>query len=191
MEGVAKEYGLSPKELKARLITDRQKLFESRSKRVHPGTDDKILTAWNGLMISSFCKGFQALGNQNYLIAAQKAIDFLMEKLYIDGLVLRTHRKGKSHLKGYLSDYAFLIAALVDYYESSFEWAYLQKAIEINGLMIQKFWDARSGSFYFTPSDHERMIVRTRNPYDNTIPAGNSVAVHNFLNLSQFTAISG
>ena len=185
--GAAKEYGLSLPELKIRLAEDRQKLFEVRSQRVSPATDDKILTSWNGLMIAAMCKGYQVLGEQKYLNAAQKAIDFLLEKLYIDGLVLRTYRNGKSHLNGYLSDYAFLIAALVDYYESSFEWAYLEKAIEINDLMIHKFWDDSSGGFFFTPDDHERLIVRTRNAYDNAIPAGNSVAVHNLLRLGQFT----
>jgi hypothetical protein len=80
-----------------------------------------------------------------------------------------------------------LVAALIDLYESNFEWAYLEKAIEINDLMLQKFWDEKSGGFYFTPDDHERLIVRTRNPYDNATPAGNSVAVHNLLRLSQFT----
>jgi len=186
-ERAAKEYGLSLSELKDRLAKARKKLLEARSKRIAPGTDDKILTSWSGLMITAMCKGYQVLGDQKYSVAAQKAIDFLLEKLYIDGLVLRTYRNGKSHLNGYLSDYAFLIAALVDYYESSFEWAYLEKAIEINDLMIQKFWDEKSGGFYFTPTDHERLIVRTRNAYDNAIPSGNSVAVHNLLKLSQFT----
>ncbi len=112
---------------------------------------------------------------------------FLLEKLYIDRKVLKTYRNGKSHLSGYLMDYAFLVAVLLDLYESNFQAAYLAKAIEINELMLQKFWDENSGGFYFTPADHERLIVRTRNAYDNAIPSGNSVAVHNLLKLSQFT----
>ena len=187
LEGAAREYGLSSSELKIRLSKDRQRLFEIRSQRILPGKDDKILTSWNSLMISAFCKGYQVLADQKYLAAAEKAIDFLFKKLYIDGLILRTYRDGKSHLNGYLSDYAFLVAALIDCYESSFERAYLEKAIEINELMIQKFWDEKSGAFYFTPADHEPLIVRTRNAYDNAIPAGNSIAVHNLLKLSQFT----
>jgi len=187
LEGAAKEYGLSLSELKDQLTKDRRQLFEARSRRIPSGTDDKILTDWNGLMISALCRGFQVLGDQKYLKAAQKAVDFLLEKLYIDGRILKTYRNGKSHLTGYLSDYAFLIAALIDYYESSFEWAYLKKTIEINHLMIQKFWDDSSGGFFFTSVDHERLLMRTRNPYDNAIPAGNSIAVHNLLKLSQFT----
>jgi uncharacterized protein YyaL (SSP411 family) len=187
LEGAAKECGLSISELKDRLATDRQRLFEARFKRVPPGTDDKILTDWNGLMISAFCKGYQILGEQKYLAAAQKAINFLLEKLYIGERILKTYRNGKSHLNGYLSDYAFLVAALIDLYESNFQWTYLAKAIEINDLMLQKFWDEKLGGFYFTPADHERLIVRTRNAYDNAVPAGNSVAVHNLLKLSQFT----
>ncbi|HEX9974307.1 MAG TPA: thioredoxin domain-containing protein, partial [bacterium] len=187
LDGAAKEYGSSLSELRDRLAKDRQKLFDARSKRNPPGTDDKILTDWNGLMISAFCKGYQVLGDKKYLTAAQKAIDFLLEKLYIGERILKTYRNGKSHLNGYLSDYAFLVAALIDLYESNFEWVYLEKAIEINDLMLQKFWDEKSGGFYFTPADHERLIVRTRNPYDNAVPAGNSIAVHNLLRLSQFT----
>ncbi len=187
LHGAAREYGLSLADLKKRLATDRQKLFEARSKRIPPGTDDKILTDWNGLMVSAFCKGYQILGDPKYLAAAKKAVDFLLEKLYIDKRILKTYRNGKSHLSGYLTDYAFLVAALIDLYESNFEWNYLQQAIEINALMLEKFWDEKSGGFYFTPIDHERLIVRTRNAYDNAIPAGNSVAVHNLLKLSQFT----
>jgi len=187
LEGAAKEYGLPLSELKDRLAKSRQKLFEARSQQIPPGTDDKILTDWNGLMISAFCKGYQILDDQKYLTAAQKAVDFLLEKLYIDGRILKTYRNGKSHLNGYLSDYAFLVAALIDLYESNFDWKYLNKAIEINELMLQKFWDEQLGGFFFAPNDHERLIVRTRNAYDNAIPSGNSVAVHVLLKLSQFT----
>lgn len=183
----AKGYGLPLADLKDRLATDRKRLFEARAQRIPPGTDDKILTDWNGLMISAFCKGFQVLADPKYLTAAQKAVDFLLEKLYIDGRILKTYRNGKSHLNGYLSDYAFLVAALIDLYESNFDWKSLAQAMEINALMLQKFWDDKAGGFYFTPDDHERLIVRTRNAYDNAIPAGNSVAVHNLLRLSQFT----
>ncbi|MBN2089116.1 thioredoxin domain-containing protein, partial [candidate division KSB1 bacterium] len=172
LEVAAKEYSLSLSELKNRLAQDRQKLFEFRSKRISPGMDDKILTDWNGLMISAFCKGYQVLGDQKYLTAAQKAVDFLLEKLYIGERILKTYRNGKSHLNGYLSDYVFLVAALIYLYESNFQWAYLAKAMEINALMLQKFWDENSGGFFFTPNDHERLIVRTRNAYDNAIPAG-------------------
>jgi len=173
--------------LKDRLASDRQQLFEFRSRRIPPATDDKILTDWNGLMVSAFCKGYQVLGDPKYFTAAQKAVDFLLEKLYIGGRILKTYRNGKSHLNGYLSDYAFLVAALIDLYESNFQWEYLEQAVQINDLMLQQFWDENSGGFYFTPADHERLIVRTRNPYDNAIPSGNSIAVHNLLRLSQFT----
>ncbi|MDZ7336886.1 MAG: thioredoxin domain-containing protein [candidate division KSB1 bacterium] len=187
LEGAAREYGISLSVLKDRLAKARWQLFAVRSQRVPPATDDKILTDWNSLMISACCKGYQILGDPKYLTAAQKAVDFLLEKLYIDRRILKTYRNGKSHLNGYLSDYAFLVAALIDLYESNFEWKYLSQAIEINEIMLQKFWDEQSGGFYFTPDDHERLIVRTRNAYDNAVPAGNSVAVHNLLKLSQFT----
>jgi len=91
----------------------RSKLFEARKKRTAPATDTKILTAWNRLMISALAKGYQVLGNKNYLKVAQKAVDFLIENIYIEDKILRVYRPNKHHLNGFLSDYAFLIAAFI------------------------------------------------------------------------------
>lgn len=184
----AEKNSLISDHVKKVLKLSKEKLLAIRSQRAVPATDDKVLTSWSGLMISAMCKGFQVLGDKTYLDAAKKAIAFFMDKMYIKNHLLRTYRNYKSHLQGYLSDYANLVAALIDLYESSFEWKYLKKAIEINDLTLSKFWDENKGGFFFTPSDHENLIVRTRNHYDNAVPAGNSVVVHNLFRLSEFTA---
>jgi len=187
-ESLAREYQINETELWNQIKHSKRKLFSERSQRVPPLTDDKILTEWNALMVSAFCKGFQVLADKKYLDTDQKTVDFLFKNLYIDGSLLRTFRAGKSQLNGYLSDYAFLVGALIDLYESAFDLTYLEKAIKLNDLLIQKFWDDEQGGFFFTDTNQNQLLVRTRNPYDNAIPSGNSVAVLNLLRLSEFTS---
>ena len=100
---------------------------------------------------------------------------------------MRTFRQGKSQINGYLTDYASLVAALIDIYESSFDIDYLDKALKINELIIQKFWDDVQGGFFFTSSDQKLLLIRSRNPYDNAVPSGNSIVINNLLRLSGFT----
>ena len=183
----SKNENLTEDELKNRLKNNRQKLYLERKKRVAPGTDDKIITAWNGMMISAMCKGYQVLNDERYLSSAKKAANFLLKEMYKDGKILRTYRSGKSHLNGYLSDYAILISALLDLYETTFELSFLESSLDLNNLLIKKFWDEESGGFFFTPSDHEKLLVKTRNAYDNAVPSGNSVAVENLLRIGEFT----
>jgi len=183
----AESTGLDGQSLTALIARSRETLRTVRARRIAPATDDKIITSWNSLMISALCKGYQVLNEPAYLDAAKKAVAFLIEKMYINSVILRIYRKSQRQTPGYLSDYANLTAALLDLYESSFEWVYLQRAIEINELLLNKFWDVNEGGFFFTSSDHERLIVRTRNIFDHATPGGNSVAVHNLFRLSEFT----
>ncbi len=187
LSDLSKQENIAEDELKNRLQNYRQKLLRERTKRVAPNTDDKIITAWNGMMISAMCKGYQVLGDERYLSSAKKAADFLHKEMYKDGNVLRTYRNGKSHLNGFLSDYALFISALLDLYETTFDLSYLENGFELNDILIQKFWDEETGSFYFTPSDHEKLLVKTRNAYDNAAPSGNSVTIENLLRIAEFT----
>ena len=125
LQEATQKIGLTEYELIDRLEQDRQKLLTVRTERIPPHKDDKILTSWNGLMISALCKGFQVLGDKKYLVVAKKAVDFLLEKMHFQNQILRTYRNGISHLNGYLPDYAFLVAALIDVYESLFELSYV------------------------------------------------------------------
>ncbi len=186
-EEAAERAGISGNGVEKILKQAKKKLLQNREKRIKPFIDDKIITAWNGLMIIALCKGNQILGKKSYAEAARKAADFLLEKMFVDGELFRIFSRGKVQQHGYLTDYALLSSALIELYATTFEIRYLLSAIEINDLCIEKFWDQKSQSFYFTPHDQKNLLFRTRNEFDNVIPAGNSVAVHNLFRLYQFT----
>ena len=168
----------------------REKMLQTRSKRVRPHLDDKILTAWNSLMISSLAKGYQVLGNSSYLQAAEKASAFIAQNLFRDGRLFASYRKGPADIQGYIDDYAFFQASQLDLYESTFNTAYLKKAIDLEKDMVKWFWDDRLGGFYFTGSDQKdqhRLLTRTKEAYDGVIPSGNSVAATSYYRLAELT----
>ncbi|GMU23904.1 MAG: thioredoxin domain-containing protein [Phycisphaerae bacterium] len=181
---VARLHNISPGELKEILADARQKLYQAREQRVHPGLDDKILTAWNGLMISSLARGGRLTGDTTYTRAAAQAAEFILNRLSEKGRLLRTYRKGHAHTKGYLDDYAFFVEGLLDLYEASFELRWLDEAIRLNEEMIRHFWDQQGGGFFYTADDAEQLIVRLKDGRDSAIPSGNSVALMNLLRLS-------
>ena len=184
---VSQLYGIPIKDLEKLFEEGRQKLFAEREKRVRPGKDEKILTSWNGLMISGFVDGFKATGKEQYLDKAIKAICFILQEMKKDGQLMRVFSKGKCQVKAYSEDYAFIIQALIDLYEATFEIEWLKGADELNERMIQQFWDERNGGFFFTGKGHEPLIARSKSPYDNTIPSSNSVSVFNLIRLSHLT----
>jgi len=157
---------------------------------VKPDRDDKILTDWNALMIGSLAQAYMVLGNRAYLRAAEGSMRFILDTLYKDGRLLHVYKDGIAKLNGYLDDYAFTIGALIDLYEATFEPSWLETALSLNDTMNEQFWDDKDGAYFFASADHERLIVRSKNPYDNAVPSGNSVAVHNLLRLSAYTGRS-
>ena len=168
----------------------REKMLQTRSRRVRPHLDEKILTAWNSLMISSLAKGYQVLGDPSYLQAAEKASTFISQSLFKDGRLLASYRKGPADIQGYIDDYAFFQAAQLDLYESTFNISYLKKALELEKDMVKWFWDEKAGGFYFTGSDQKdqhRLLTRTKEAYDGVIPSGNSVAAMSYYRLAEFT----
>jgi uncharacterized protein len=170
------------------------KVLEARSKRIRPHLDDKILTAWNSLMISSLAYGYQVLGDPGYLKAAQRASDFIQKKLFKGGRLLASYRQGPSDIQGYIDDYAFYQEAQLDLYESTFDTAYLKRAIELEREMVRLFWDDKNGGYFFTGSDQKdgnRLLTRTKDAYDGVIPSGNSVAALNDYRLAEFTGEKG
>jgi uncharacterized protein YyaL (SSP411 family) len=183
----AKE-GMDLTRLETVLEDARGRLFQIREKRVHPLKDDKILTSWNGLMIAAFAKGYQVLGHQAYVDAAQRAAGFILRNLRTaDGRLLRRYRQGDSAYPGYLDDYAFLVWGLIELYEAIFEISYLEEAIALNDTMIDIFWDKQGGGLYFTGKGNEPLITRSKEIYDGALPSGNSVAALNFLRLGRMT----
>jgi len=165
----------------------RKKLFNEREKRVKPGRDEKILTSWNGLMISSFIDGFKVTHNEEYLNVARKAAHFILKKMRKDGQLMRVFNKGKCQVKGYSEDYAFFIQGLIDLYEATFEIEWLKEADALNRRMIHQFWDERNGGFFFTGKENEFLIAQSKNPYDNVIPSSNSVGLFNLIRLGYLT----
>jgi hypothetical protein len=164
-----------------------QTLFAARERRVKPGRDDKILTSWNGLMLSAFVEAYKVLGNSRYLEIARQTTDFLLTCLYRDGRLLRSYKDGQAKFNAYLDDYAFLAAAFIDLYEATFEKVYLQRAVEFMETLLVRFWDEKEGGFFFTSDDHEVLITRSKPAFDGSIPSGNSAALLNLLRLSYLT----
>ncbi len=185
----ARLHKIGEAELRHRLTASKEKLLAVRGKRVWPGRDEKILTAWNGLMIAAFAQAAQVLGNPAYSRAAVRAAEFLWGRMRTsDGRLLRTTGAGaEPKLNGYLEDYSYTIDALVSLYETTFEPRWLRSAEELAHVMVEQFWDEHEGGFFFTGKDHESLIARTKDPHDNATPSGNSMAVTGLLRLHKFT----
>ena len=167
--------------------TNRRKLFAKREKRVKPFRDEKILTAWNGLMMAAFADAAGVLGNDEYLEIAKANAAFIRRELQHDGRLMRTWKDGKAKLNGYIEDYANVADGLIELFQVSGEVNYLTDAKQLADLMITEFWDADNGGFYFTSNDHEELVVRNKDFYDNATPSGNSVAADVLLKLAKFT----
>ena len=187
LEKVSRLYGIPVPELEKVLEEGRRKLHAVREKRVRPGRDEKILTSWNGLMISSFVDGFKMTGNEQYLNGAREAAHFILLGMRENGYLMRVYNKGKRQVKGYSEDYAIFIQALIDLYEATFELGWLKEAVELNERMIHQFSDEKNGGFFFTGKENEFLIARSKNPYDNVIPSANSIAVFNLIRLGYLT----
>lgn len=175
--------------VEARLEQARKQLFDIRSKRSRPHLDDKIITAWNGLMVSAFARAAQALNETAYVQAAERAATFVADTLYNkqSNTLLRRFREGEAKFDAYLDDYAFLTQGLIDLYETSFERRWLQQAMRLTEKQIELFWDEDNGGFFDTTGSDSSILVRMKELYDGAEPTGNSVAVMNLLRLSAMT----
>jgi uncharacterized protein YyaL (SSP411 family) len=173
-------------ELIEALERGRAKLFAEREKRIKPFRDEKVLTAWNGLMLAAFAEAGAIFDNAEYLQIAHRNADFLLDQLQRDGRLLRTWKDGRAKLNAYIEDYANLADGLIALYQASGKTRYLHEARRLGDLMITEFWDEESGGFFFTSSDHEELIVRNKDFYDNATPSGNSAAADVLLRLAKF-----
>src|SRR5262245_44523213 len=161
-------------------------LFEARERRITPYRDEKILTASNGLMTRRYAEAWRVFDRNDYLEIAIRNANFLLTRLRRDGRLLRAHKDGESKLNAYLEDYAYVIDGLLSLYEASFDLRWFEEARALTETMVSEFWDAESGGFFFTSADHETLITRTKDFYDNATPAGNSVAAAALTRLSLF-----
>ena len=175
-------------EIQERIERIRIKLFNVRKNRIHPHKDDKILTDWNGLMITALAKAATAFPDDDYLKFAKKTVNFILLNLRDSNKkLLHRYKDGISEINGYLTDYAFFIWGLIELYEATFDIFYLKTALELHEIQTQDFWDNKIGGFYFTADNSEKLLTRQKEIYDGAIPSGNSIALLNLLRLSYLT----
>ncbi|HSH39953.1 MAG TPA: thioredoxin domain-containing protein [Chthoniobacterales bacterium] len=181
----AKKLGLPEEKTEQLLAESRKILFDARAKRPRPHLDDKIITGWNGLMISAFARAAQILGDGSYLEVATKAADFIQQKLYRDETqtLLRSYREGASDVNGFASDYAFLAQGLLDLYEASFDIGRIQWAIKLQERQDELFGDAKQGGYFSTAASDANVLLRMKEADDMAEPSPNSVAALNLLRI--------
>ena len=184
---VAEKAGVTLDELNASLSQSKRKLFEVREQRIKPDRDEKVITAWNGLMLASFAEAGVVLDRPDYLDIARKNARFILSKLQRDGFLLRTYKDGVAKFNAYLEDYAFLIEGLTTLFETSGEIEWLNAALSLTDRMVEEFWDEDNAGFFFTGTSHEKLIVRSKDYFDNATPSGNSVAASVLLRLGILT----
>lgn len=188
LEEIAAGSGISAEQLGASLAAAREKLFQLREQRIKPGRDEKVLTAWNGLMLASFAEAAAILERPDYRAVAEANANFLLNRLQRDGLLLRTYKDGEAKLNAYLEDYACLVHGLISLYEATGALRWIENAISLVNKMIEEFWDEEAGGFFFTGNSHEQLIVRSKEFFDNATPSGNSIATLSLLRLSVLTS---
>lgn len=167
-----------------RLAACRAKLRGVRDHRVRPGLDDKILTAWNGLMISGLAAAGTALGEPRYVEAAKRCARFLLETMYKDGRLLRSYRAGRAAVDGYLDDHAFLADGLLDLAAATGDPAWEKAARRLADDLVTQFHDGENGGFFTTSSRHEKLLARIKDAFDQAAPSGNAVAARVLLRLA-------
>ncbi len=186
-EAFANDKGLDVQTLRTRWEQGRRMLFDVRRQRIHPLKDDKVLTAWNGLMISALAKASVALQEPAWAEAAERALAFLAENLRReDGRLLRRWRQGEARFLGYLNDYAFLAWGLLELYQATFRTDYLRRAVELVDEQ-NIFWDESAGGYFFAAANDTTLIHRPKEVYDGAVPSGNSVSAMNLLRLARMT----
>jgi uncharacterized protein YyaL (SSP411 family) len=189
VEETARHFSQPVDAVREALDRAREMLMAARAKRVRPLLDDKILTAWNGLMISAFAKGGAVLDDARYAEAARRAAEFVIGNLYDagSGRLLRRYRQGDAAIPGFLDDYAMFVQGLLDLYEAQFDPRHLELAVRLTEKQTELFEDAASGAFFSTEADDHRLVLRVKEDYDGAEPSGNSVAVMNLVRLAAMT----
>ena len=186
-ERLAEETGVTEEQLLSKLQPMTARLLAVRSGRVPPPTDDKVLTAWNALALRALAQAASLLNNETYLKAAEENAEFILTQLYKDGRLLRTWKDGCSHIKAYLEDYSFLVLGLLTLHEATFSHRWLHDAKRLTDEMLALFWDEAEQTLFDVGGDHEDLIVRPREVFDNAIPSGSSAAAEALLRMAILT----
>ncbi len=183
----AKHFKKTEDEIRKSLAQSRTKLFAIRAKRPRPHLDDKIIAAWNGLMISGYARAAQVLDDARYLEIATRGANFLRQNLYDSSrkILYRSYRGGRSDIEGFADDYAFVIQGLIDLYEASFDIEWLKFATELQEMQDRLFFDEKNGGYFSTSGEDDSVFLRMKDDNDGAEPAASSVAALNLLRLSQ------
>jgi len=181
------KFGKNESEIQNIISKCSDKLLEVRNKREQPGKDDKVITSWNGLMISAFLSGYRITGNSKYLDVAKKSLDFFENNFEKNHILHRTFKNGEPKLNGYLDDYTNMANASLDMFEITSDPMYLLFATNLSNYLITHFWDDSTYGFFFTSDNHEKLIIRPKSNYDLSMPSGNSVAAYVLLRLHHIT----
>jgi uncharacterized protein YyaL (SSP411 family) len=182
---VARERGLEPADAERELSQARAFLLKKRAGREPPQRDEKILAAWNGLMIGAFARAALSLDEPRYAARAARAAGFVLERMREGGRLLRSYSRGRARHTAYLEDYAFLIAGLLDLHEATSEPRWLEEAIALDRVLERRYEDAEGGGYFMTADDHERLLVRSKPIHDGAEPSGNAVQALNLLRLHE------
>ena len=186
LEEIAQAFKLGTAEAAKRLEGARRKLFEARAKRVRPHRDDKVLTAWNGLMISAYARGYRVLGDEALRVRAERAAEFVWNTLRDprSGTLSRRWREGEAAEPGQLDDYAYYALGLIDLYGATFDPRWLERAIEVTRAQLSRFWDEQNAGFFESPAGDPYLSLRMKDDFDGAEIAGNSIAALNLQTLA-------
>jgi uncharacterized protein YyaL (SSP411 family) len=188
VEDAAREFNSKEDPVRQLLEESRKLLLEARNQRPRPSRDDKVVTSWNGLMVSAFARGARVLNEPRYLKTATRAADFVQTKLYrqSDDTLLRTYREEESKIDGFTDDYAFFIQGLLDLYEASFETHWLDLASTLQERQNALFWDTKGGAYFATSGKDPNLFLRRKGDFDGAEPSPNSISALNLVRLSWF-----
>jgi uncharacterized protein YyaL (SSP411 family) len=186
-EELASRFDLTPEEVAQTLNAARERLFSVREGRVKPHRDEKVIVAWNGLMLSALALGAQVLGDKKYYEAAARGTRFILTELWRGDQLLRIWSDGKASIPGFLDDYAALANACLDLYETDFHPEWLTTAVNLGDRLHDLFLDDADGTYFYVAKDQEATLVRSKSVHDQSVPAGNSLAARLFWRLWRFT----
>ncbi|MFW6113015.1 MAG: thioredoxin domain-containing protein [Thermodesulfobacteriota bacterium] len=186
-EDLASRFDQTPEQLASSLQSIKARLYEVREQRVRPHRDEKIITAWNGLMLTALALGAQVLGDKKYYQAAAQAAEFILQEMRSNGQLMRIWSEGQVSVPGFLDDYAGLANACLDLYETDFDLDWLKTAQDLAARMEDLFLDEADGTYFYVARDQEATLVRSKSLYDQSVPAGNSLAARLAWRLGRFT----
>ncbi|MGH7873079.1 MAG: thioredoxin domain-containing protein [Candidatus Binatia bacterium] len=173
--------------IEALIANVKERLFAAREMRIKPFRDEKIITAWNGLMLSGLAEAIRILDQPAYIKAARQNVNFIFSTMLRDGFLLHTCKDGQAKLLGYLDDYAFVMVGLLDLYEVLFDRTLLERATQLSEIMLREFWDEQGGGLFYTGNSHEQLISRAKPVFDASVPSGNAMATQALLRLFHMT----